>query len=477
MKKSCMKILAAATLLCCMLLLVACGGEKKKEEEPTQAPTNTPSPTDVPTPEPTEPPRDLKGLEVTIIDWWSGEGWNSASNAYGEAYFDMLAEAETKHNFKFDRRNNGTSWGNEYKEKTALTILENRPDGMVYLATSSWIGSFIQDGVCMDLSGITTVNWDDDKWNQAVRNVLSVNGGLYGFYDGSTTGTGVFFNKDLLNSMGISPDSVYDLQKNGKWNWENFTKFCESIKTDTNNDGKTDIWPVSGREDIVVEMALYANGTGVIGKNEKGLLKVNSDDPAVLESFAFLESLKQNGYLMSKPKGDGVFYDWSGQAFKKGECVMYIAPESACTSELYGVEFAYGFVTFPYGPAAGKTVCDVTELNVMFIPNCAVTKDVADDIMFAMDIFCSTPDGMTNNTWRNTYEYRYKDDARLVNETIYTMLFDCNKVMPYSVLLPGFDHYGYTYDYMNGAKTEDLIVKYVPTWQEQVDKFNAGLTQ
>ena len=113
--KNAKKVILSLSVVACMFAAIACG---KKDEKKTEA---TPTPTQAATQQvteqvtPTEAPRDLKGLEVTIYDWWTAEGWDDETNAYQTAFFDMLHQAEKDHNFKFSRVIAEFGWGNEYQ--------------------------------------------------------------------------------------------------------------------------------------------------------------------------------------------------------------------------------------------------------------------------------------------------------------------------------------------------------------------------
>ena len=75
-----------------------------------------------------------------------------------------------------------------------------------------------------DLSTLDCLDFSADKFaRNKLHEQYSLGSSIYGFFPGYTEpGTGVYFNKDVLKKAGIDPDSIYDLQKKGKWTWDKF---------------------------------------------------------------------------------------------------------------------------------------------------------------------------------------------------------------------------------------------------------------
>ena len=480
--KNAKKVILSLSVVACMFAAIACG---KKDEKTEATPTPSQAATQQATQEvtPTEAPRDLKGLEVTLIDWWSGDDWDNANNAYQEAFYDMLHQAEKDHNFSFKRQNAGFDWGDAYKEGVALSITNNEPIGSIVTMDNRWIAALMGAGQFLDVSKYPSVDWNDTKWNQAVKEVMSVNGGIYGFAYGAEARTGVFFNKAIFKQLGVDVNLPYDLQKEGKWSWDEFLKLCKDLTKDTNNDGVIDIYAVAGQDYLVSYGALQSNGTFVITKDSTGLLKVNADDPAVLAALNFVRTLHDDGYFMPTPgtPGDGESgwtWDWFRPAFNEGKTAMRIEEEWVDTQQLTGTGIDFGFVTFPYGPNVGKAVSIIRE-NILFVPSCEKTKSVADDIIYAYNWYCSIPEGYENDDarWKANYDWKFEDE-RAVDETIRIMVVTGKQYMYDATLIPNFSDAwsggdGWSGELENGKTASELLESWTPTWQTLVDDFNA----
>lgn len=466
--KNAKKLVLSVSVVACMFAAVACG---KTTPTPTAAPTATPNQTTT-TVAPTEAPRDLKGLEVTLLDWWSGEDWDTPNNAYQTAFYEMLHDAEKAHNFKFKRLNAQYGWGDSYIEAATLSITNNKPDGQIITMDNRWIASLLSNGQFLDVSKISTVDWSDSKWNARVKEVMTINGGLYGFAAGTEARTGVFFNKAIFKQNGVDPELPYDLQKSGAWSWDKYLELCKSLTKDTNADGIMDLYAVAGQAYIVAFGALQSNGTFVIEKDSNGLLKVNTTDPNVLDALNFVRKLADLGYFMPTP--ENAEWDWFKTAFYDGKTAMYIEEEWADTQEIRpkAPQLDYGFVGFPYGPALGKQVSIIRE-NILFVPSCDATKNIAEDIMYAYNWYTSIPDDYKDDDarWKANYDWKFNDE-RAVDETIRLMVIDLPQYMYAGTLIPDFSDQ-WCIDLQNGKTAAQVIEENLATWTTQVNDFNA----
>ena len=477
MKKFLMLILL---VLCAGVCLVACGDDddddsssskKKKKADADVTETVTEEVTPTPT------PRDCKGIEVFLLDWWSNpETWRTPNNQYQTVFFDMLADAEETYNFKFNRKNAEYGWGNNYIEATTLSITNNKPDGQIVTMDNRWIASLLSNGQFTDVSKVSTVDWSDEKWNARVKEVMTINGGLYGFAAGTEARTGVFFNKGIFKQFNVDPELPYDLQKEGKWSWEEFSKLCKQLTKDTNNDDVTDVYAVCGQDYIVAYGAMQSNGVFVIEKESNGLLKVNASDSKVIDALNFVTSLRTDGYMFPRPETvDGSNWDFFKKAFYDGKSAMYIEEEWADTQEIRvnAPELDYGFVCFPYGPAEGKLVSIIRE-NILFVPSCPATADVVEDILFAYNIYTSTPEEYKGDDaiWQSSYDWKFNDE-RAVNETIRLMVKDLPQLMYAATLLPQFGDESWPAELQAGSTVAEVLESWTPKWETEVGDFNA----
>ncbi len=426
--------------------------------------------------------RDLGGLEVTFLDWWTGESFGEANSDYEKALLKMLHKAEAEHDFTFKRMSIPEyGWGQDYIEFAADSILNNNPVASLILLDSRWVGRFAEKDLLLDVSKSTVVNFDDAKWNKAVREVMSYNGGIYGFAAGVTAEnvTGVFFNKEIFRMFGLNDELVYDLQKEGKWNWDTFTELCKSLTKDTDNDGVTDIYAVAGVDETVVNAVLVSNDTYVIKRDEAGLWKVNADDPRVLHAFDFIHELTDGGYYMPTPQGDDWWWEWSKEAFTQSRTALYIDEEwqGARLSGWSGEEIDFGFVTFPYGPDVGHPVAVIRE-NIVIIPNCDATRDLLDDILYAYDWYTTVPEEYrkSDESWKVALSYK-EADSRTIDETLRMVVSEWPLLMNPGNSFGEDRNVYWCGELINGMSSREVLRTYESVWQAEANQYNKTTQQ
>lgn len=452
---------------------VACtkGGEKTTPTPTaTTAPTNTV--TEVVTP--TEAPRDLKGLEVNLIDWWSNEDWNKANNNYQVAYFDMLNDAMAKYNFKFARKCIVNDWS-AYSEQCMLAITEGNPWGQIITLDSSWVAGLLNTGAFTDVAKVSTINWSDSKFNQAAIKAMSVGDSIYGFAAGFEPRTGVFLNGALFKQAGLDVAEIYDLQAQGKWNWDAMYDYAKKLTRDTNNDGQIDIYGIIGQNTVLFNALMYSNGTDIVTEGADGKLSMNASDPKVTEALTFGRKLYDEGIFRNN-KPEETDWDYFKAVFARQEVAMYVEEEYAISDiKNRGLTENIGFVTFPYGPSNPKqeqfAIC---RENILFVPsNENVVKDL-EDIMFAYNIYTDIPEDYINDDerWKASYESAFSDDERAVTETINGIINKYPSYMTCTIMIPNFAP---NYLWELGGQTavvSEILEKYTPEWTTQVNEFN-----
>ena len=484
-------------LLCVSLLLTACGKSgTDKETTPTPEPTQgvqTSETTPAVTTEavtPTPDLRDLKGIQVTVADWWSDDTWNVPVNAYQTACMDELEAAEEAYHFTLTRENPGYAY-EEYASKIAESVRKNEPAGSVIAADLSMVGTLLRDGCLLDVTGAESVSFDDEyKWkhHNGITDFLSINGKQYGFdWEENEAGLGVFFNKELLTKAGIDPELLYDYQKMhggneyynpsadaSKWTWEAFLDICEQLK---NAGLGEDIAIVAGQDAWVVYGALLSNGTNVIEKDEQGLLRVNgADTPAIREALSFAQELKKQGYLVSMSEEE------CRTAFAEGKAAILIAEEWMSTKMGTDGNENFGFVCFPFGPTQGKLTSIVLNDVAYFVPNCTECKDNVESILYAFNCYTKHPECLDGDSyyahsgWRAKYDWRYADETA-VTDTLYAMLdYDTVPIaMNATVLLADFDH-SWTAEIISSRDIDEVLVAHSDDWTAQVEAFNKLFT-
>lgn len=468
------KMRKIALLLMVMVLamaFVACGDEEEPAGTGATPTTAAGTPTTAPTDGPVDD-RDLGGLEVVIADWWSGEDYNVPKTTYEEEYWAFQEDMMKTHNYTIVRKN-VAGWS-EMTEQAMLSISSNNPLGQIIVLDSGFVASLLDKGLFADVSNVEEFDFKEDKWNKAVLEVMTVGDAIYGFAGSTEPRTGVFFNMDLFETLGVDPELPYDLQAGGQWTWDEFKKLAEQLTQDTNNDGQKDVYGIASFSTDFFQACMMSNDTDVIVKDEDGNLMVNTSDPAVLEALDWGRSFYDEGLHMPKPEGDDVEWNWFVQAFQEQKTAMRVCEEYN-VSEINQYGFKFGFVCFPQGPSADSMISIVRE-NILVIPYCDATKNIVGDIAYAYDKFTDRAPGSEDDdsAWRAGYEALFTDE-RAVSETLDNMINKLEQRMSNTILLSDYVK-DWMYDIDAGAATPaEQLETYGSQWQTMVDDFNAKI--
>lgn len=479
--KNLKKLLLLVVVLAFVFALVGCGDDKKNESDPTKAPEATKAPEGNKDPEATPTPvddRNLGGKEIVIADWWSdpeGNNERDTSTQYMEDYWDYQDKMMKDHNYTIVRKG-PYGWG-EVQSNAMLSITNGEPYGDIIVLDSGWVASLLDKGLFADVSALEEFNFSDDKWNQGVRDVMTVGNATYGFAASTEPRTGIFFNMDLFETLGIDKNLPYDLQAEGKWNWEEFEKLCNDIlaKGDTDGNGVQDVYPLTGQNTVFYTALMTANNTNVIVKDKDGKLVSNLDDPAVLEALNKGWDWAEQTLFMPAPQptteGESIPWDWFKQAFQEQQAAMRIEEEYAI-GQMQDYGFKVGFVCVPCGPNSDGMVSIIRE-NVQIIPSCFDKQHIS-DIAYAYNVFTSDVPGYEDDdaSWKSGYEALFMD-SRAVNETLDLMINKLPQVMRTTMLLPEYnDEWIWSIDSGEVSPAEQMEA-YGSQWQTMCDDFNA----
>ncbi len=469
--KNLKKLLLLVVVLTFIFALVGCGDDKENEKDPTKAPTPT-SGEDKPSATPTPADdRDLKGQTITVTDWWSNDSWRKEDTQYLEDYWAYQDKMMKDHNYKIVG-STPYDWGS-VQQTAMLSITNGEPVGDIIALDSGWIASLLDKGLFADVSNLEEFDFTDDKWNKTVLEVMTVGNAVYGFASSTEPRSGVFFNRDLFETLGIDKDLPYNLQAEGKWNWENFKELCKKIKNagDTNSDGVQDVYPIASFSCDFFPALLVANGTDVI-VNTKGVLSTNLDDPAVLEALNWGVSLYEEGLVMPRPEGEDVAWNWFEAAYQEQKTCMRVC-EEYCAGTIAKFDFKSGFVCIPYGPSSDGELISVVRENIWIIPSCYDKQHIA-DIAYAYNVYTTDAPGYEDDDsrWKGQYETVFTDQ-RAVNETIDLMINKLPQAMRCTILLPDYvNDWLYDVDALVATPAEQLEA-YGSQWQTMCDDFNA----
>ncbi|MGO4181863.1 ABC transporter substrate-binding protein [Paenibacillus sp. MCAF9] len=279
---------------------------------------------------------DMGGRTIKVVAWWDmAIKEDNPDNIQRKKNLDELMK---KHNFKMEYV--AVDFG-EYQQKVTASLLAGEPLGdIVRLGRNYTIPTLVKQDLLWPVDEYTK---NTKVFNQKATNeFFAYEGKGYAFTeDQGNLIQGIFYNRTLLNQLGIK--ALQDYVNEDNWNWDTFVQAAKEANKDTNNDGKLDTWGLANSQ--VVEHAMYSNGAHLTKGD-----KQNLDDPATQETLNFLSKLATE--QVYRPTEGG---DWTepGQFFRQGNTLMY----AGAIYELNGFktdmpDADIGFVPFPKGPSA-----------------------------------------------------------------------------------------------------------------------------
>ncbi len=415
---------------------------------------------------------DFGGVDVTIYDYWSGEGARkedpTEEEALQYAYRDWI---NATYNVNLQQKQGG-DWGSN---ATEMSNFNSAPDGSLrmYIIEPGSVASLVSGGVVAPIPD-TYVDLASDKWNAAEREFMTIGGKVYGLYAGNSEPRGVlYFNKRVLKEAGIEWETIYDLQKDGKWTWKAFEDMLATITRDTDNDGVNDIYGILGSGDDMYVCATFANGGSFFDFDADGKLQPTMNSDATIEALTWGKSIQEKYWA---PTPEGANWDWYKDAWKQGYCGFYMYQ---CyggfndNSEMADMADEWGAVAFPV-PKEGDTYITVVSDNITLIPSCYNDEETVAKLAFLYDLWTNdTPGVETEGNWiGNKYNYT---DERAVDET-YAMLREAEHCRVNKVLYLGTqnDVIGASLLWgLGGSTPAELIEAGMPAWQALCDTFNA----
>jgi len=444
------KILGLLIVFVMMLSLTAgCDGETP--ETPvggtTTTPQNTGGGTDHPTPggdDNTSGERNLGGLEVTIGIWWTPED-SDPETEFGRARLAYLNDMQSKYNFTI--RQTYITGHSGMAQIARASIIAGKPDATIFTLDPSNVLAMYKDGLFLDVGSLPSVDLHAEKWNRHIIDAMTFDGGIYGFVHGYNQWNAgvVFFNKNVLRESGIDPDVIYDLQAGtGEWTSAAGTTYTEWVwdamlamaeqATRLNADGTYASYGFCTFSKDTLTNAIFSNGGRYIGKDENGRFINATNTTAFLRATEWVQNLQYNNLLQPPPEGND--WNWWIEGFNEGRAAFRVHQDYS-KSDMKNTTFDWGIALFPRGPDATQMMSAYYE-NINVVPRTFV--DVADDIMFAYDLYTEPVPGFEDDddAWKYGAYNDYRD-MRAVDETLAMIRTGDYTAVRFEFIIPGFD--------------------------------------
>ncbi len=252
---------------------------------------------------------------------------------------ELQRAVEEQYNVTVIYRNYPASaaWGPDRVQSIIQASVAGEPLSDIYWITSDWIQELVLGNALADVSGY--MNTIGANINDAYHDIGEYRGGIYGFesYKPSMSG-GLFYNADLVDSLGVANPT--DLFLAGNWNWSTFEQWATQVQTAL--DGQPDeMYALGGMLSYYAEFMTTLNGGSLINKQTG---RVSFAQTPALETYDFLTTLWEKGLFETTAQYDAGSPLWmSGKiAMHPGELWFVNADNRWGT-----IPFELGFVPYP----------------------------------------------------------------------------------------------------------------------------------
>ncbi|WP_277679763.1 ABC transporter substrate-binding protein [Gracilibacillus dipsosauri] len=389
---------------------------------------------------------DLGGKTIKIVSWWDMTiPDDNPDNIQRRENLEALME---KHNFKVEYI--AIDYG-EYQEKVTASLIAGEPIGdIVRLGKTYTVPALVKQDLLWPIDEYTK---NPNAFNQNMTsNLYTYEGKGYGFTeDHKNLAQGIFYNRTLMNELGLKPLQEYVDEDN--WNWDTFLEVAKAANKDTNNDGKLDTWGLANAS--LMQFALMSNNTDLVKGSEHNL-----DDPATIEALEFESQLVTE--QIPRPTEGG---DWTepGQFFRQGNTLMYAGADW----EIDGLstdmpDYDIGFIPFPKGPSVDKYYSAEALLQALTIPK---TVENPEQLMYIWEKI-NDIESIYDYPGQASYESHYTNEEDINN---LRMVSENLLVLDYNTY-PNLGYYDFVAEIGSGTSVSTVVEKYKPLFQSAIDE-------
>lgn len=235
-----------------------------------------------------------------------------------------------------------------YFRKLHLLVASNLTPDVVFI-NNIYGALYAESGVFLDLSEFMKKDGiSEQDFYQAGLDTFRREGKLYAI-PRDVSNLVIYYNKDIFDKYDVS------YPQEG-WTYEDFLKTAKQLTRDVNGDGRTDIFGISFREEMLFWLPyLMSNGGGVLSPDIKDII---IGTPASIEAIQFYSDLR-NCYHVAPTKSEAGSATMA-QLFMQGRLAMHLS--GRWFVPLYRKELAFNWdvVTFPHGKAGSITAGDAS---------------------------------------------------------------------------------------------------------------------
>lgn len=229
------------------------------------------------------------------------------------------------------------AWGPSRVSSIIQASVAGEPLSDIYWVTSDWLQELANGNALADVTPyMSTIG---SNIPEAYGDIGEYQGSIYGFESFTPTiDGGLYYNADLVASLGVANPS--DLFLEGNWNWTTFEAWATQVQTAL--DGQTDeMYALGGMLSYYAEAMTTLNGGSLINKSTG---RISFAQAPALETYDFLTTLWNKGLF--EPSAS---YDSGSALWLTGKVAMHPGSLWFMTADnRWGqIEYEIGFVPYP----------------------------------------------------------------------------------------------------------------------------------
>lgn len=246
-------------------------------------------------------------------------------------------EAEFNVDINYENYPASAAWGPSRVQAIIQASVAGEPLSDVYWVTSDWLQELVSGQAIADVSQY--MNTTGANIPDAYHDIGEYQGGVYGFESYKPTiNYGLYYNADLVTSLGVANPS--QLYLDGNWNWTTFEQWATQVQTAL--DGETEeMYALGGMFSYYATAMTTLNGGSLINKTTG---RVSFTQAPALETYDFLTTLWDKG--LYEPSSQ---YDAGSSLWLSGKVAMHPGSLWFMTADnRWGqIPFEIGFVPYP----------------------------------------------------------------------------------------------------------------------------------
>ncbi|ERJ11733.1 ABC transporter substrate-binding protein [Haloplasma contractile] len=264
----------------------------------------------------------------------------SGQNQNEKQQLQRAVEARYNVEIKYLNYPDNAGYGPDRVNAIINGVVAGDPIGHILMIDSKWIGQLAEAEAISDVT-----DYDREYAHQflhdSMRTFGSYKNNLYGFSTGVITAeTGLYFNMDLLNTIG--KESPAEKWNNGEWTWTDFNNYVTDVQAALGSLGD-DYYAMGGVPGYWAQNMVPANGGYLVNPDTK---KVTFTQSKSLNTFSYLNSLWTSGVWEPEPD-----YDAGSASFALGKVLIHPGDLWYVNApHRWGnLNFDLGFVPYPIG--------------------------------------------------------------------------------------------------------------------------------